>query len=69
MNDIKASVETFTWVPPVRKKGTAKVPSVYANIDWNKVSVSTAYVTDVKLALCEVAPSNGLMVVPVSRDM
>lgn len=69
MNDIKASVETFTWIPPVRKKGTVTVPSIYANIDWSKVSVPAAYVTDAKPALCEVAPSNGLMLVPVSRDM
>ena len=69
MRDTKASVDTLAWIPPVRKKGTVEVPSVYANIDWGKVSVSTAYVMDAKSALCEVVSSDGLMVVPVTRDM
>lgn len=68
MSNNKASVDMRTWIPPLRKKGTVKVPSVYADIDWSKVSVSTAYVTDAKSALCEVAPSNGLMLAPVNHD-
>lgn len=68
MSDTKASVDMRTWISPLRKKGTVEVPSIYANIDWSKVSVSTAYVTDSKSALCEVAPSNGLMLAHVNRD-
>lgn len=50
----------------VRKKGTVEVPSV---IDWSKVDLSKCYVTDAKSALCDIMPSDGLMLAPVNCDM
>lgn len=51
------------WIPPLRKKGTVEVPSIYADVDWSKVTISEPYTTDVKSELSEMVPSEGLALV------
>lgn len=57
------------WIPPLRKKGTVEVPSIYLNIDWSKVDSSKIYVTDAKSALRDITPNDGLMPAPVNREV